>query len=241
MLQARCPFCQQKLQLPERLPAGAMLQCAGCANQFLPPVLSDSTEIQPVRRKKKKQPSNSSREWSKRSIILMASLVSITFLLGILLVIWLMQPGYARFNEQITSHYNKFSEIVATNINPKPINNLPLFLKQFQKISPQLKALQEEVKSIRAPEDQQQLLGMLTSLIDSMTKFCQTDAPRFLEEFKHKPNNESTASEMVRALYHISTLHDALVVSQKTLAQRNNLPIINLRPDAPFFFSLPGN
>jgi hypothetical protein len=239
MQQARCPYCQQKLQLPDRLPPATMLQCAGCSNQFLPPAPATPVGIEPVRRKKKGRKPKASRGWTTRSIILVTSLVSITLLLGTLLVIWLSLPGYAKFNDQLTAQYDKFSEILATNVNPKPINNLTVFLKQFEKIVPQLKALQEEVKMIRAPEDQKHLLGTLTSLIDSMTHFSQTDAPRFVEELKKKPNNEVTATEMVQALLTISTLHESLVASQNAMAALHKLTMIRPRPDVPFFFTPP--
>lgn len=239
MQQARCPYCQQKLQLPECLAPGTMLQCAGCGNQFLPPASTGSVDIEPVRRKKKGRKSKAGRGWTTRSIILVTSLVSITLLLGALFVIWITLPGYAKFNDQLTAQYDKFTELLATNVNPKPINNLTVFLKQFEKIVPQLKALQEEVKLIQAPEDQKPLLSTLTSLIDSMTKFSQTDAPRFLEELKKRPNNEATTREMVQALVSISTLHQSLVVSQNSMASRHNLNPIRPRADAPFFFTPP--
>lgn len=239
MQQARCPYCQKKLQLPDQLPPGMMLQCAGCNNQFLPPTSLASDSVEPVRRKKKGRRSKASRAWTMRSIVLVTSLTLITILLGTLLVIWLMQPGYSKFNDQLTAQYEKFSAIIAANVNPKPINNLPVFLKQFEKMVPQLKALQEEAKLIRAPDDQKHLLVTLNSLIDSMTIFCQTDAPRFAEELKKKPNNEATATEMVRALLNISSLHQSLVVSQNSMATRHNLTQIRPRPDVPFFFTPP--
>ncbi|HQR09408.1 MAG TPA: hypothetical protein PLN21_21480 [Gemmatales bacterium] len=225
--------------MPDHLAPGTMLQCAGCSNQFLPPTPASADDIEPVRRKKKGRKSKAGRGWTTRSIILVTSLVSITLLLGILVVIWLMQPGYAKFNDELTAQYEKLGVILATNVNPKPINNLPVFLKQFEKIVPQLKALQQEVKLIRAPEDQKPLLGTLTSLIDSMTKFSQTDAPRFVDELKKKPNNEATAGEIGGALYNISTLHNLLVTTQNTMAQRHNLTMIRPRRDAPFFFAPP--
>lgn len=239
MQSARCPYCRQKIQLPDHLPHGVMLQCAECNNQFLPPDSADSEDVEPVRRKKVRRKSKAPRGWTKRTIILAASLVSIILLLGVLLVIWLMQPGYSKFNDQVTAQYDKFSALLAANVNPKPINNLSVFLKQFEKIVPQLQALQQEVKLIQAPDDQKHLLRTLTSLIDSMTEFCQTDAPRFAEELKKKPNNETTATEMVRALLNISTLHDALVTSQNTMATQHKLNLIIPRRDVPFFFTPP--
>ncbi|MFT3879250.1 MAG: hypothetical protein QM703_06270 [Gemmatales bacterium] len=238
MQRARCPYCQQKLDLPDDLAPGVMLQCAECGKQFLPPSSIKPQSDQPIRRKKRRK-ARTVQRWTRRSIILVTSLASIVLLIGTLLLLWLMQPGYSKFNDQLSAQYDKFSTIIAQHVSPKPINNLTVFLKQFEKIGPQLKDLQVEVKSIRAPEDQKPLLNSLTTLIDSMTRFSQSDVPRFLEELKKKPNNEATATEMVQSLMEIAAIHESLVAAQNSMAMQHQLTMIRPRADAPFFFTPP--
>lgn len=238
MQQVRCPYCQKKLQLPDTLPPGMMLQCAGCSNQFLPPTPPSPGNAEPTRQKKKKRKSKARSEWTTRSIILVTSLVSIGLLLGTLITIWLMQPGYGKFNEQLVTQYNRFNELLSSQVNPRPINNLSTFLKQFEQLGPQLQSLQDESKKIRAPEDQKGLLEVHSKLIESMTKFCKTEVPQYLEELKKKPNNEATATEMVKSLYNISTLHESLISGQNAMAKQHGLLQIQPRADSPFFLSL---
>jgi len=238
MQQARCPHCQQKLQIPDALPPGTMLQCAGCNNQFLPPASSSQQTTEPLRKKKKGRRAKAGSGWTTRSIILVTSLVSIGLLLGTLVLIWLMQPGYAKFNEQLVAQYNRFNELLSAHVNPRPINNLSTFLKQFEQLGPQFHSLQEESKKLRAPEDQKGLLEVHSKLMESMNKFCQSEVPQYLEELKKKPNNEATATEMVKSLYNISTLHESLVGSQNWMAKQHGLLQIQPRADAPFFLSL---
>src|SRR5437868_7565681 len=117
MRQAKCPYCQQKLQLPDALPPGTMLECSGCNNQFLPPTPSLPAASEPARKKKKGRRAKAVGGWTTRSIILVSSLVSIGLLLGTLILIWLMQPGYGKFNEQIVAQYNRFNELLSSHVN----------------------------------------------------------------------------------------------------------------------------
>ena len=237
MQQARCPYCQQKLQLPDALPPGMMLQCSGCGNQFLPPTPASPGSAEPTRKKKKRRKSKAGSAWTTRSIILVTSLVSIGLLLGTLVLIWLMQPGYGKFNEQLVAQYSKFSEILSTHVNPRPGSDPSTFLKQFVQLGPQFQSLKEETKKIRAPEDQKHLLNVHSQLIESMAKFCQTEVPQYIEEFKKKPNNEATAIEMARSMYNMSTLHESLVSGQNSMAKQHGLLQIQPPSNLPFFLS----
>jgi hypothetical protein len=238
MQQAKCPYCQQKLQLPDALPTGTMLQCAGCSNQFLPPAPSSSGSSELTRKKKKARKSKSRNEWTTRSIILVTSLVSIGLLLGTLVLIWLMQPGYGKFNDQLVSQYSKFSEILSSHVNPRPGTDPSTFLKQFVQLGAQFQSLKEETKKIRAPEDQKHLLDIHSQLIESMTKFCQTEVPQYIEEFKKKPNNEATAIEMAKSMYRISTLHESVISGQNSMAMQHGLLQIHPPANLPFFLAL---
>lgn len=234
MSQAICPSCQKKLQLPENMQPGTMLQCAGCSSKFLPP---EPVIKMSVVKKKKRRKEKARRPVSTNSVVLYSILSAIVLLLGTLGLMFLLQPSHAKFNEQVVANYQRFSEILKQGMDLKRINNLQNFLQQFEKLAPQLTTTLESVRSISAPDDSKNLKVTFVSLIDTIQKFGTVEVPDLLKKLKGSAKDEQVAQSMLGTLMKISTLHESLILQQHEMAKVHGLLQIQVPKDRQFFLS----
>lgn len=223
MAQAICPHCHMKLQLPDNLAPGMMLQCSKCQSQFLPPepeiVLQEVTKT----RKKKKLRKRKDRESiSIRTLILVCSLAAIVLLLITLGSMYLFQPSHAKFNEQVVASYQRFTNIMQQSLDIRRINNVQSMLQQFEKLAPELANVIDEVRNFRPPEDSKGVQSTFISLLEATQRFGNQEVPQLLKKLKSS-NERSIELDLGMAFYRISNLHESLIEQQHHLAKTHGL------------------
>ncbi|HMO37689.1 MAG TPA: hypothetical protein PKA06_16735, partial [Gemmatales bacterium] len=226
MSQVLCPYCATKLMLPRSIAAGVPMQCAKCQQNFLPPVTRDSDEQEDRPRKKNKK----KRQLQSNTLVLYGILAGIMVLLAVLGVLFFWQPSYEKFNDAIVVYYNRMMNIMRDNMQARaPGNNLPLFLKNFQPLSPQLKPILQELQSVEVPEDAQYVLQSLRTFLTSTIRFSEVEASDLAEKLRKRPNDQEALQAMVQSLMQITQAHDAFITGQHGLARKHGLQHLTAR------------
>lgn len=237
MSMAICPYCSTKLQIPSGIAPGMAMLCGNCNNQFLPPQASkrrdddDDDDDDVPRRKKKKR-----KKLATNTKVTLAILGAIVVLLASLGIFYLMEPSHAKFNEVIVSQYHRMNSVLQSNLQVRQnTNNMPGFLRQFQPLSNQLRPILKELQELRAPEDAKYVLQSFTTMVESLIRFSDQEAPQLADRFRRKPNDKEAMNDMLRSLVNIAENHNALVHGQNGIARKYGLLQIQAGGDQSFF------
>lgn len=235
MSMAICPYCSTKLQIPGGIAPGIAMLCGNCNNQFLPPQPtnrrdSDDDEYDVPRKKKKR------RKMATNTMVTLTILGAIVVLLSTLGILYLMEPSHAKFNEVIVSQYHRMHSAMQSTLQIRQgTNNIPGFLRQFQPLSNQLQPILKELKELRAPEDAKYVLQSFTTMVESLIRFSDQEAPQLAERFRRKPNDQEAMNDMMRSLVHIAESHNDLVQGQHGIARKYGLLQIETGGEQSFF------